>query len=166
MKKIKSLLSLLLGTAAVLCIVIASQLAPVAADAQTENNGLVQLSSNFSVSETGDRLEALLEERRLTLMARIDHAQNAASVGKELRPTELFIFGNPAVGTPLMQCNQSVAIDLPQKMLIWEDASEQVQLAYNDPEYLLARHQLEACEPVIERVSQVLEDIAMRVAGS
>ncbi|MEM1311196.1 MAG: DUF302 domain-containing protein, partial [Cyanobacteria bacterium P01_H01_bin.153] len=65
----------------------------------------------------------------------------------------------------LMQCNQSVAIDLPQKMLVWEDAAGQVWLGYNNPEYLLERHELEACEPVIERISQVLEDIATRAAG-
>ncbi|MEM1309137.1 MAG: DUF302 domain-containing protein, partial [Cyanobacteria bacterium P01_H01_bin.153] len=131
----------------VLCLAIAKQPAPATAHAHELENGLVQMSSSFSVSETGERLEALFEERRLNLMAQVDHAQNAASVGEALRPTKLFIFGNPAVGTPLMQCNQSVAIDLPQKMLVWEDAAGQVWLGYNNPEYLLERHELEACEP-------------------
>ncbi|MDB9525308.1 DUF302 domain-containing protein [Oscillatoria sp. CS-180] len=123
-------------------------------------NGMVQFTSRFTLAETSDRLTALLEERQLNLMAQIDHAQNARSIGKELRDTQLFIFGNPAVGTPLMQCAQTVAIDLPQKMLIWTDETDQVHLAYNDPYYLMDRHALGDCEMVIERVSQVLEDIA------
>lgn len=164
MKHLKFFLTLL-SVVVVLCLAIAKQPAPATAHAHELENGLVQMSSSFSVSETGERLEALFEERRLNLMAQVDHAQNAASVGEALRPTKLFIFGNPAVGTPLMQCNQSVAIDLPQKMLVWEDAAGQVWLGYNNPEYLLERHELEACEPVIERISQVLEDIATRAAG-
>ncbi|MGD1904657.1 MAG: DUF302 domain-containing protein [Leptolyngbyaceae cyanobacterium] len=124
-------------------------------------NGLLQMPSQFTVAETGDRLEALLQERGLTLMARIDHAQNAASVDQELRDTQLLIFGNPAVGTPLMQCNQTVAIDLPQKALIWQDDGEEVWLAYNDPEYLMERHDLAGCEPVIERIGQALNGLAM-----
>lgn len=146
---------------AFLCI-LAVWLAPVEAEMADAPSGLVQLTSNYSVAETGDRLAALLEERRLNLFARIDHAQNAASVGKDLRATQLFIFGNPSVGTPLMQCSQTVAIDLPQKMLIWQDESGQVQLAYNDPAYLMERHTLTGCEPVIERIGQVLDDLAQR----
>jgi uncharacterized protein (DUF302 family) len=144
-----------------LCIVTV-WLSPVKAEMTNTSHGLVQLTSDFSVAETGDRLAALLEERRLSVFARIDHAQNAASVGKDLRPTQLFIFGNPNVGTPLMQCNQSVGIDLPQKILIWQDESEHVHLAYNDPDYLLERHSLTDCKAVVERISQVLDDLAKR----
>lgn len=142
-----------------LCISTARWLLP--AQAQTSiPDGMIRVASSFTVAETSDRLEALFDERRLNVMAHIDHAQNAASVGKELRETQLFIFGNPAVGTPLMQCSQTVAIDLPQKMLIWQDAADQVWLAYNNPYYLMDRHDLDECEMVIERISQVLEDIA------
>jgi uncharacterized protein (DUF302 family) len=145
---------------ACLCILWVPMISPTAAEMTNSSHGLVQLTSEFSVAETGDRLETLLTERQLNVFARIDHAQNAASVGKELRDTLLFIFGNPNVGTPLMQCNQSVAIDLPQKMLIWQDESDQVRLAYNDPQYLMARHDLAGCEMVIDRISQVLADLA------
>lgn len=143
-------------------VAIAVAAAPTPAQSDELASGLIQVRSEFTMEETGDRLAALLAERRLNVFGQIDHAQNAATVGKELRPTELFIFGNPAVGTPLMQCNQSVAIDLPQKMLIWQAADNQVWLAYNDPNYLMARHDLADCEPVIDRISQVLEDIAHR----
>lgn len=146
---------------ALLCWLVIRCVSPVAAE-MVVPQGLVQVASNFSVAETGDRLEALLAERRLNLVTRVDHARNAASVGKDLRDTQLFIFGNPNVGTPLMQCNQTVGIDLPQKMLIWQDATEQVWLAYNDPQYLMSRHTLSACEPILERIHQVLEDLAFK----
>lgn len=123
-------------------------------------NGIIQVPSQFSVSETGDRFEAILQEKGLTLFSRIDHAQNAASVEKTLPATQLIIFGNPNVGTPLMQCSRTVAIDLPQKVLIWLDQSEQVWLAYNDPNYLLQRHTLAGCEELIERIDQILSNLA------
>ncbi|MGF1457697.1 MAG: DUF302 domain-containing protein [Leptolyngbyaceae cyanobacterium] len=168
MKRLKGFLTLLL--AMVLCLTIAGLNSPASADDHTAmespvaDGGLVRVRSDFSVSETGDRLEALIADRSLTLFTRIDHAANAASVGKELRPTEVVVFGNPNVGTPLMQCSQSVAIDLPQKMLIWQDADGQVWLAYNDPNYLAARHQIEGCERVLGRISQVLGDLTQNVA--
>ena len=154
------------ATMVLFCVTIATVSVPVAAQSPMSETGLIQVSSEFSVEETSDRLNELLAERHLNVFARIDHAQNAASVGKELRPTTLFIFGNPAVGTPLMQCNQSVAIDLPQKMLIWQDADGQVWLAYNDPQYLNGRHDLTGCEMIIDRVGQVLGDIAQQATQS
>jgi uncharacterized protein (DUF302 family) len=122
--------------------------------------GVVRLKSAYSVEETADRLEAILQQREINLFERIDHAAGARSVGQELRPTQLMIFGNPNVGTPLMQCNQSVAIDLPQKALIWLDETNQTWLGYNDPAYLMTRHNLAGCEAVIERLGQVLNAIA------
>ncbi len=144
---------------AMLCLA-AAELAPTPAAATAPIPGLVPFQSDFSVAETGDRLEAALAERDLNVFARIDHAANADSVDLELRDTELVIFGNPNVGTQLMQCNQSAAIDLPQKMLIWEDETGQTWLAYNSPIYLLERHALSDCEPVINRIGEVLEGIA------
>lgn len=152
----------LVAVVGLLIVAVTTINSPATAQSNGLETGLIQVRSEFTVEETSDRLAALLAERRLNVFAQVDHAENAATVGKELRPTELFIFGNPAVGTPLMQCNQSVAIDLPQKMLIWQAADEQVWLAYNDPDYLMARHGLADCEPVIDRISQVLEDIAHR----
>ena len=161
MENMKQLRRLLISVVcmAMLCLA-AAELAPTPAAATAPIPGLVPFQSDFSVAETGDRLEAALAERDLNVFARIDHAANADSVDLELRDTELVIFGNPNVGTQLMQCNQSAAIDLPQKMLIWEDETGQTWLAYNSPIYLLERHALSDCEPVINRIGEVLEGIA------
>ncbi len=102
----------------------------------------------------------MLQERGLTVFNRIDHAENAAGVDQELRPTELIIFGNPDAGTALMQCSQTAGIDLPLKALIWEDADGQVWFTYNDPEYLMERHGLQDCEMVIENISNALAGLA------
>jgi uncharacterized protein (DUF302 family) len=123
-------------------------------------SGLVTVRSNFSVRETGNRLAWLLEEKGMRIVARINHAAGAASVDMMLRPTELLIFGNPKVGTPLMQCEQTVAIDLPQKMLIWEDESGTVWLTYNDPQYLAERHNIQGCEENIGKVAGALANFA------
>lgn len=122
--------------------------------------GMITLKSAHSVKETTDRLDGILRSKGMTVMKRIDHAAGAASVGKQLRPTELLIFGNPNVGTPLMQCNRDVAIDLPQKALIWEDDSGQVWLAYNDPKFLALRHDLRGCEEILGKVATALGNFA------
>ncbi|HKJ51386.1 MAG TPA: DUF302 domain-containing protein [Gammaproteobacteria bacterium] len=124
------------------------------------SEGMITLKSAYSVKQTTDRLDSLLRSKGMTVMKRIDHAAGAASVGKQMRPTELLIFGNPKIGTPLMQCNPNVAIDLPQKALIWEDDSGQVWLAYNDPNYLALRHDLRGCEEVLAKVSAALGNFA------
>ncbi|HKK54795.1 DUF302 domain-containing protein [Marinobacter sp.] len=124
-------------------------------------DGMITLKSNHSVSATADRLETLLKKKGMTVFTRVSHSAGAAGVGLQLRPTELVIFGNPKVGTPLMQCVQSVAIDLPQKALIWEDESGQVWLGYNDPAYLQQRHDIEGCDAALEKVSGALENFAI-----
>lgn len=123
-------------------------------------DGVVSVKSAHSVADTADKLEAVLNDKGMTVFIRIDHAAGAAKVGAELRPTQLVVFGNPKVGTPLMQCSQSVALDLPQKALIWEDAEGQVWLSYNDPAYLDARHALGDCAAVLEKVSKALGNFA------
>ncbi|PCM43993.1 DUF302 domain-containing protein [Marinobacter sp. ANT_B65] len=122
--------------------------------------GLIVVKSNHSVAATADKLETVLSEKGMKVMNRIDHAAGAESAGLELRPTEVVIFGNPKVGSPLMQCAQSVAVDLPQKALVWEDESGQVWLGYNDPQYLKARHSIEGCDAVLEKVSNALANFA------
>lgn len=119
-------------------------------------DGLIVVKSNHSVAVTADKLEAALRDKGMTVMKRINHAAGAESAGMTLRPTELVIFGNPKVGTPLMQCAQSVAVDLPQKALIWQDADGQVWLGYNDPAYLRARHAIEGCDAVLAKVGKAL----------
>jgi uncharacterized protein (DUF302 family) len=108
------------------------------------DDGLVTLASNHTVRETLDRLEADLRAKSITVFARIDHAAGAASVALPLRATELLIFGNPKAGTPLMQASQSIGIDLPLKILGWQDEDGKVWLTYNDPHWLSRRHRLAA----------------------
>ena len=138
-------------------IIITFMLLPLAASAA---DGMITLKSSHSVSATADKLESLLKEKGMTVFNRISHSDGAAGVGLALRPTELVIFGNPKVGTPLMQCAQSVAIDLPQKALIWEDEAGQVWLGYNDPAYLQQRHGIEGCDAALKKVSGALNMFA------
>ncbi|MEM0982292.1 MAG: DUF302 domain-containing protein [Cyanobacteria bacterium P01_H01_bin.58] len=120
--------------------------------------GLVLKSSPHSVAETERRFIQVLEANGLNIFATVDHAQNAANADLELAPTRVVIFGNPRAGTPLMNCQQSIGIDLPQKLLIFED-DQGVQIAYNDPRYLGGRHRLEGCG------AQVIENIGAALNG-
>ncbi len=122
-------------------------------------DGLVTVKSPHSVAATMDRFELLAKQHGLTVFARIDHAAGAAKIGKTLRPTQVIIFGNPQGGTPFMECAQTVGIDLPLKVLVWEDASTQVWLGYNDPEYLARRHDVAKC-PVVENLRKTLAGLA------
>ena len=124
------------------------------------DNGLISIKSSHDVQGTADRLENTLREKGMTVFIRINHAEGAQKVGKKLRPTELVVFGNPKVGTPLMQCSQSVAIDLPQKALIWEDEAGHVWLSYNDPRYLAKRHGITKCVNVIKKIEKALSNFA------
>jgi uncharacterized protein (DUF302 family) len=124
------------------------------------DNGIISVKSSHEVKATADRLENTLNQKGMTVFIRINHAEGAQKVGKKLRPTELVIFGNPKVGTPLMQCSQSTAIDLPQKALIWEDEKGQVWLSYNDPNYLVERHGITGCAEVIKKIEKALSNFA------
>ena len=124
------------------------------------DNGLINVKSAHDTKTTADRLENTLKQKGMTVFARIDHAAGAQKVGQKLRPTELIVFGNPKVGTPLMQCRQSTAIDLPQKALIWEDEKGQVWLSYNDPNYLVERHGITGCADVIKKIETALSNFA------
>ena len=95
----------------------------------------------------------------MTVFARIDHAAGAEKISKLLRPTEVAIFGNPQGGTPLMECAQSMGIDLPLKALVWEDAQRQVWLGYNDPAFIAQRHSAAQCAAV-GPVGKVLAELA------
>jgi uncharacterized protein (DUF302 family) len=137
---------------------IAAALAATAVLASAAD-GLVAVKSPHSAAVTMNRLEDIAKQRGLTVFARIDHAAGAAKVGKMLRPTELLIFGNPQGGTPLMECAQSAGIDLPLKALVWEDASKQVWVGYNDPAYLAQRHAAAQC-PAVENLTKALSGMA------
>jgi uncharacterized protein (DUF302 family) len=105
-----------------------------------QENGLVQVSSRYSVDETVGRLEAAFVEKGMRVFAVIDHSGEAEKVGLRMRPTKVVIFGSPKGGTPLMVAAPSLAIDLPLKALVAEDAEGKVSVTYNDPEYLKERH--------------------------
>ncbi len=124
------------------------------------DNGIISIKSSHDVKTTVDRLDNILREKGMTVFIRINHAEGAQKVGKKLRPTELIIFGNPKVGTPLMQCGQSVGIDLPQKALIWQDKAGQVWLSYNDPKYLASRHSIKECGEIIKKIEKALGNFA------
>jgi uncharacterized protein (DUF302 family) len=110
------------------------------ADDVAHGNGLVQVASRHSVEETVQRLEAAFVGKGMQVFAVIDHSGEAAKVGLKMRPTKVVIFGSPKGGTPLMVAAPSLAIDLPLKALVAEDAAGKVSVTYNDPEYLRERH--------------------------
>jgi len=122
--------------------------------------GLTVVPSPHDVATTMDKLEAVVTEKGMKVMARVDHSANAANAELELRPTQLLIFGNPKVGTPLMLCSQSIAVDLPQKMLVWQAEDGKVYLGYNDPAYLKDRHATTGCDEVFEKVAGALGNFA------
>lgn len=126
--------------------------------------GMINVLSSFTVEETADRLESILNEKGMTIFNRIKHSEGASKVGIELRDTELIIFGNPKVGSPLMICQQSIAIDLPQKALIWEDETAKVWISYNAPGYLQKRHEVSGCEKVFAKIENVLSGVTQAAA--
>ena len=123
-------------------------------------DGMIAIKSAHSVKDTITKFETVAKERGLHIFARIDHAAGAQKIGKTLRPTELLIFGNPQGGTPLMECAQTAGIDLPLKALAWQDASGQVWLGYNDPQFLAARHGAKDCGPVAAGLRNALDGLA------
>jgi uncharacterized protein (DUF302 family) len=123
------------------------------------DNGLITCPSSFEPKQTADRLAAAVARRGITLLARIDHAAAAAKAGMELRPTEVLIFGNPKAGTPMMQAQQTVGIDLPLKALVWQDGSGRTWLSYNDPHWIAERHGANA-EPAASAMTSVLAAVA------
>ena len=110
--------------------------------ANSPNNGMVHLSSPYSVPETIKRLDSILQSRGLIVFARIDHSGEAEKVGMKMHPTRVIIFGSPKGGTPVMVASPTLAIDLPLKALLWEDAGGKVWVSYNSAEYLKQRHNI------------------------
>ena len=139
---------------ALVCMLLVATSLAAAAD------GLIAIKSPHSVKITLDRFEAAAKGKGLNIFLRLDHSAGAEKIGKELRPTELLIFGNPQGGTPLMLCTQSSGIDLPLKALAWQDESGQVWLGYNDPQYLAARHQGGDCGEVVQNLRKALDGLA------
>jgi uncharacterized protein (DUF302 family) len=124
-------------------------------------NGIVHERSGHSIGETLNRIELLLQTKGIVLFAIIDHSGEAEKVGLHMRPTKLLVFGNPKAGTPLMTASPSIAIDLPLKILVWEDGDGSVWLSYNTPAYLAERHHLPPeLVPALSAVEALVEKAA------
>lgn len=131
----------------------------------TNNDGLIHIKSSHDMTASSERLVNILAEKGMTLFAHINHSAGAAKIAESLNPTELVLFGNPQTGTPLMQSNQSMGIDLPQKILIWQDSDDQVWLTYNDPAYLANRHQVGNCDALVQKISAALASMTNAAAN-
>lgn len=128
---------------------------------------LTTLPSAHSAKDTIERLESEVESRGMTVFARIDHAAGAKQAGMTLRPTELLVFGNARAGTPLMQADQTMGIDLPLKALAWEDENRRVWLSYNEPAWLADRHGMaERVAEATQRMGAALAAAAEAAAGA
>ena len=127
-------------------------------------DGLTAVESEHGMEDTVDRLLSALEEAGMNIFGEVDHAAGAEQAGMALAPTHLVMFGNPEVGTRLMDCGRSVAIDLPMKALVWEENGS-VYVGYNSAEYLATRHALEGCDDVLDQVSGALDRFAREAAG-
>ena len=129
--------------------------------ASNPDNGMVTIPSRHSVDETVEKLQNMLHAKGVKLFALIDHSGEAKHASMQMRPTKLLIFGSPKAGTPLMIATPTIAIDLPLKILIWEDDHGAVWISYNSPAYLLARHRF---PPELVPNIAAVEELAARAA--
>ena len=125
------------------------------------NNGIVDKPGNHSVDETVEKLKGILQSKGATLFAVVDHSGEAAKAGMKMRPTKLLIFGSPKAGTPLMLATPTVAIDLPLKILIWEDTQGKTWVSYNSPRYLQQRHSIP--DELMQNIA-IIEALAAKAA--
>lgn len=146
-------------------IFIAAVAAVLISSAALAHSGLIVKPSAHGVAETLDRLEAVLKKKGVTVFARVDHAAGAEKAGLALAPTQVLIFGNPKLGTPLMQSNRAIGIDLPLKVLAWKDGNGKVWLAYNDPAYLAKRHAIADRGPVFAKMAKILGKLTDAATG-
>jgi uncharacterized protein (DUF302 family) len=124
-------------------------------------NGLITTRSNHGPEETMNRFEIEMRTKGLTVLARVDHAAAAAGVGLSLRPTDLLLFGAPKAGTPLMAAAQTIGIDLPLKVLVWQDSAGVTWLSYNDPAWISRRHGLgRSLRAVVDGMKAALQEIS------
>ena len=127
--------------------------------------GLTTIPSSFGAKETMDRLAAEIRSHNMVIFARIDHSTGAAEAGLVLLPTELIIFGNARAGTPLMQAEQTVGIDLPLKALVWENAARKTWISYNEPGWIVQRHNVSGAEVIVNNMAAALAVVTRNAAG-
>jgi uncharacterized protein (DUF302 family) len=124
------------------------------------DEGVARVSSPHSFDTTHARLVAVIAARGFVLMADVDHARGAQSVGATLNPTRLLIFGNPRGGTAVMACAQGAGLDLPLKALITQDAGGAVTVSWNEPAWIASRHKLGDCaKPAIDAMDGALKGL-------
>jgi uncharacterized protein (DUF302 family) len=129
-------------------------------------DGLTTIASNYDPTETARRLEAAIQAMGMIVFAKVDHAAGAKEVDLTLGPTLLVIFGSAKAGTPLMQADQSVGIDLPLKSLVWQDAAGKTWISYNEPEWIAKRYRLDdQVKPILGKMHEVLVAVANEAAG-
>ncbi len=127
--------------------------------AMAADNGLISVKSRFKVGHTADRFIGIIQKKGMILIKHVKHSATAKKAGINLRPTELVIFGNPKIGAPMMQCAPTIGIDLPQKLLIWQDEQEQTWMTYNNPVYIANRHDLpEDCRGGLHKIANALKN--------
>ncbi|MEO6603604.1 MAG: DUF302 domain-containing protein [Polyangiaceae bacterium] len=129
-------------------------------------DGMVTLKSAFGPTETMDRFQAAVSAKGMAVFARVDHAKGAAEVGLKLLPTELLIFGSARAGTPLMQQDQRIGLDLPLKALVWQDDSAETWLTYKDPGWVVLHHGLAAGNPIASAMAAALAALAAAAVGA
>jgi uncharacterized protein (DUF302 family) len=127
--------------------------------AWTADNRMVAKKSPHSVAATLDRLAAVLTARGIGIAARVDHAAAAQKIGQPLKPTQVLMFGNPKLGTPLMQSNRRIGVDLPMKVLAWEDDGGQVWVAYTKPDVLKSEYAIGGRDDIFNEMSQALDKL-------
>ena len=131
-----------------------------------QDNGLVTVDSDGTAAETVARLVQAIERSGMTIMARVDHAAAARAANLSLRPTEVFLFGNPRAGTLLMELDQRVGIDLPIKVLVWEDALGKTRISYNAIAWIAARHYLDpSAQAIVKAMTGALESVVLEACG-
>ena len=118
-----------------------------------ENNGIVDVLSNYLVDRTVENLQRILTSKGIPMFALIDHSGEAAKIGVKMLPTKLLIFGSPKAGTPIMLVAPTAALDLPLKVLVWQDRSERVWMSYNSVDFLRSRHEIPA--ELLQKISVV-----------
>jgi uncharacterized protein (DUF302 family) len=143
-------------------VVFSALLLTPSALAQT---ALTTLESKFPVKETADRLEAALTEKGLKVAARVNHAAGATAAGLEMPPTEVLMFGNPKLGTPLMLANPEIAIELPMKIVIWQSKDGKAMVGYVDPETLKQRYGITGQDETFKTMTGALGAFAKAAAG-
>lgn len=132
-------------------------------NSEKASNGLITKESLNDFNTTYNSIKSTIETNpNLKILLELDHSKNAASAGLDLEETKIILFGNPKLGTPLMQNSRTIGIDLPQKIIVYKDANDKVYVAYNDPIYLIQRHNIENNDAIVKKISNALDAITTK----